>query len=153
MQFCYYLPLTRSMAFHMHKIDFPSPKNVLCEVGLKFLAYMWLGWRFWIFTILLLNLPLSLEKNVALYLFKLEFHLPKNALNQVSSSSIENVENVKSWHSWYVIVHVLYVHILLQYCQLEIIHKWILVNTFIIVKFQTKKHNKQQMLSGIYFHL
>ena len=41
-----------------------------------------------------LNLPSSLLKNVTLYLIKLEFLLPKTALNQVSSSSVENVENV-----------------------------------------------------------
>jgi hypothetical protein len=82
--FCYYLPLEKSYPLDLNKLESPSPKDDLCQVWLKLAKWFWRR-RF-------LNDPtpflhfcdyLPFEEDLALYLNKLEFPLPKNNLYQV----------------------------------------------------------------------
>jgi hypothetical protein len=81
--FLYYLPLERGYPLLLSKIKFPLPKDNLCQVWLKLAQWFWK--RF-------LNDPspflhfcdyLPFEKDLALYLNKLDFPLPKDNLYQV----------------------------------------------------------------------
>ena len=36
-----YLPLEKSEALHLKKLDFPSPKDALCQVSLKLAKWFW----------------------------------------------------------------------------------------------------------------
>ena len=47
--FCNYLPLEKVRAFHQNKIEFPSPKDALCQVWQK------LAWWFWRIFFLILS--------------------------------------------------------------------------------------------------
>jgi hypothetical protein len=80
--FCYYLPLERGNPLHLHKLKSPPPKDDLCQVWLKLAQWFWRR-RF------LKNDPipflhfydyLPLEEDLALYLNKLEFPLPKDTV-------------------------------------------------------------------------
>jgi hypothetical protein len=82
--FCYYLPLERGNALYLNKLEFFLPKNYLCQVWSKLAQWFWRR-RF-------LNDPtpflhfcdyLPLEEELALYLNKLEFPLPKDNVYQV----------------------------------------------------------------------
>jgi hypothetical protein len=81
--FCYYLPLEKSYALPLNNFESLSPKNDLCQVWLRLAQWFWR--RF-------LNDPtpflhfcnfLPFEEDLALYLNKLEFPLPKDNLFQV----------------------------------------------------------------------
>jgi hypothetical protein len=39
--FCYYLPLVRGNFFHLNKLEFPPPKNDLCQVWLEMALWFW----------------------------------------------------------------------------------------------------------------
>ena len=39
--FRYYLPLEKSGALHLNKLDSPSPKDALCQVWLKLAQWFW----------------------------------------------------------------------------------------------------------------
>ena len=43
--FRYYLPLEKSVAFHLNIIEFPSPKHVSCQVWLKLIQWFWRRWK------------------------------------------------------------------------------------------------------------
>ena len=38
---CNYLPLENSMALYLNKLEFPSPKDALCQVRLKLVMWFW----------------------------------------------------------------------------------------------------------------
>ena len=40
LQFCYYLPLKEEVALHLNKLEFPLPKEALCEVSLKLAQWL-----------------------------------------------------------------------------------------------------------------
>ena len=75
-----YLPLEKGVILHLNKLEFPSPKDALCQVWLK-LVKRFYSWRF-------LNFPF--DKGVALYVNKLEFPSPKKCfvLNFVEIGSL-----------------------------------------------------------------
>ena len=63
-------PLEKGVILHLNKLEFPSPKDALCQVWLK-LVKRFYSWRF-------LNFPF--HKGVALYVNKLEFPSPQKML-------------------------------------------------------------------------
>ena len=71
------------MALHLNKVEFPSPKDALCQVWLT-LAHWFLRRRFSNFVNLfsLFRFYLPLEKDEALHLNKVEFPSPKDTLCQ-----------------------------------------------------------------------
>jgi hypothetical protein len=82
--FRYYLPLKKGYSLSLHKLEFPLPKDNLCQVWLKLAQWFWREF--------FLNNPtlflhfcdyLPFEEELILYLNKLEFPLPKNNLYQV----------------------------------------------------------------------
>jgi hypothetical protein len=77
--FCYYLPLERGNPLHLNKLEFPAPKDDLCQVWLKLAQWLWRR-RFLNDPITFLHFCdyLPLEEDLALYVNKLEFPLPKN---------------------------------------------------------------------------
>ena len=82
--FCYYLPFGKAMALHLNKIKFPLLKDAFCRVWLKLVLWFWRR-RFLMFVNVfsLFCYFLSLEKEVALHLNKLESISYKDALCQV----------------------------------------------------------------------
>ena len=77
--FCYYFPLEKGRGLHLNKLEFPSPKDDLCQVWLALVR------RFWrrkflnfihIFSLFCNYHPL--EKGVVLHLNKLESSSPKD---------------------------------------------------------------------------
>ena len=79
-----YLPLGKGGALHLNKPKSPSPKDALCQVGLKLAKWFWRR-RFLNFVNVfsLFGNYLSLEKGGALYLNNLESPSPEDALFQV----------------------------------------------------------------------
>ena len=80
-----YIPLEIEGAFHLNKLEFPSPKDDLCQVWLKLAQWFWRR-RFlkFINVFSLFRNYLPLEKSKArLHLKKLESPSPKNAVCQV----------------------------------------------------------------------
>ena len=79
-----YLPLQKSGALYLNKIESPSSKDALCQVWLKLARWFWRR-RFlnFINVFSLFRNYLPLEKGGALHLNKLEFPSPKDALGQV----------------------------------------------------------------------
>ena len=79
-----YLPLEKSGALHLNKIESTSAKNALCQVWLKLAQWFWRR-RFYNFVIVfsLFRNYLPFEKDMALHLNKLESPSPKDALCQV----------------------------------------------------------------------
>ena len=76
--FHYYLALEKGMALHLNKIEFPSHKNTLCQVWQKLVQSSGSGEEDFlkfvnVFQLFCYYLPL--EKDVTLYLNKLEFFL------------------------------------------------------------------------------
>ena len=73
-----YLPLEKSEAFHLNKLESPSPKDVMCPVWLKFATWFWrttfLNSSMYI---LLFRNYLPLEKGGILHLKKLESLYPR----------------------------------------------------------------------------
>ena len=43
--FCNYLPLEKGVALHLNNLEFPSPKDALCQVWLKFAQLFWRRWK------------------------------------------------------------------------------------------------------------
>ena len=39
-----YLPLEKGGALHLYKLESPTPKNALCQVGLKLVQWFWRRW-------------------------------------------------------------------------------------------------------------
>ena len=37
----YYIPLEKGVALHLNNLDFPSPKDALCQVWLKLAQMFW----------------------------------------------------------------------------------------------------------------
>ena len=76
-----YLPLKKGGALHLNKLESPSPKDALRQVGLKLAQWFWRR-RFLNFVNVfsLIRNYLPLEKGGALHLNKLESPLPKAAL-------------------------------------------------------------------------
>ena len=79
-----YLPLEKGGALHLKKIEFPSPKDALCQIWLKLDQWFWRR-RFFNFVNVfsLFRNYLPLEKGRALHLNKLKSSSPKDALCQV----------------------------------------------------------------------
>ena len=79
-----YLPLEKGVALHLNKLEYPSPKDALCQVWLK-LALWFLRRRFFnfvnVFSLFRNYLPLG--KGMVLHLNKLESSPLKDALCQV----------------------------------------------------------------------
>ena len=80
----YDLPLEKGVVLHLNELEFPSHKDVLCQVWLKLVQWFWRR-RFFNFVNVfsLLRNYLPFEKGGALHLNKLESPLPKDALCQV----------------------------------------------------------------------
>ena len=72
------------MDLHLNKLQFPSPKDALCQVWLKLAKWFWRR-RFLNFVNVfsLFGNYLSLEKGGVLYLNNLESPSPEDALFQV----------------------------------------------------------------------
>ena len=82
--FRYYLPLEKSRALHLNKLESPSPKDALCKVWLKLAQWFWRRRFFNFFNVFSLFCNyLPLEKGMALHLNKLESPLSKDALCHV----------------------------------------------------------------------
>ena len=79
-----YLPLEKSRALYLNKLESPSPKDALCQVWLKVAQWFWRR-KFLNFVnaFSLFRNYLHLEKGGALHLNKLVSPLPKDALCQV----------------------------------------------------------------------
>ena len=79
-----YLPLKNGGALHLNKIESPSPKDALCQVGIILAQWFWRR-RTLNFVILfsLIRNYLSLEKGGVFHLNKLKSPSPKDALCQV----------------------------------------------------------------------
>ena len=79
-----YLLLEKGGALHLNKLEFPSPKDALCQVWLKLAQWFWRK-RFFNFVNVfsLFRNYLPLEKGGALHLNKLESPPPKDVLCQV----------------------------------------------------------------------
>ena len=65
-----YLPLEKCVAFHLNKLESPSPKDALCQVWLKLVHLEKKILKF--INVISLFCYLPLEKGVPLYLNKLE---------------------------------------------------------------------------------
>ena len=78
-----YFPLEKGVAFHLNKLEFPSPNNALCQVWLKNVAHFSReeDLKFCQFSLICNYLPF--EKGVVLQLNKIESPSPKDALCQV----------------------------------------------------------------------
>ena len=74
----------KSIVLHSNKLEFPSPKDALCQVWLKLAQWFWRG-RFLNFINVFSLFPnkLPMGKGRALHLNKLEFPSPKDALCHV----------------------------------------------------------------------
>ena len=75
-----YLPLEISRALHSNKLEFPSPKNAMCQVRLKLAQWFWKSRFFNFFIVLSLfcnYLPLEIGR--ALHSNKFESPSPKDA--------------------------------------------------------------------------
>jgi hypothetical protein len=81
--FCCYLPLEKGYRIPFNKLESPSSKDDLCKVWSKLVQWFWR--RFLNDPIRFLHFCdyLPFEEDVALYLNKLEFFLPKDILYQV----------------------------------------------------------------------
>ena len=79
-----YLPLEKGVTLLLNKVEFPSPKDALCQVWLKLAQWFWRR-RFLKVVNLFLKFPnyLPFGKGVALHLNKLEFSWPRDTLCQV----------------------------------------------------------------------
>ena len=79
-----YLPLEKGGALHFQKLEFPLPKDALCQVWLKLAQWFWRRrfLNFIIYFSLFRNYHPP-EKGTALHLNKLESPSPKDALCQV----------------------------------------------------------------------
>ena len=71
---CNYLPLEKGGALHLNKIEFQSPKDVLCQVWLKLAQWFWRR-RFLNIVNIAMSNYLPLEMGVALHLKKTWFFL------------------------------------------------------------------------------
>ena len=43
--FHYYLPLEKAMVLYLNKLEFPPPKDALCQVWLKLAQWFWRRWK------------------------------------------------------------------------------------------------------------
>ena len=79
-----YLPLEKSRALHLNKLESPSPEDALCQVWLILARWYWRR-RFLKVVNLFLLFPnyLPFGKGVAIHLNNLESPSPKDALSQV----------------------------------------------------------------------
>ena len=67
-----YLPLARSVALHLNKPEFPSSKDALCQLWLKFAQWFWRRFLNFVNVFLLFCNYTPLEKGMALHLNKIE---------------------------------------------------------------------------------
>ena len=74
-------PLEKGMALYLNQLEFPSPKDALCQVWLKLAQWFWKG-RFLNFINVFspFRYYFPSEKGMALHLYKLESPSPKDAL-------------------------------------------------------------------------
>ena len=88
-----YLPLEKGGALHLNKLESPSPKDALCQVGLKLAQWFWRR-RFLNFVNVFSLFPnyLPLEKGGALHLNKLESPSPKDALCQIYTLDVRKLK-------------------------------------------------------------
>ena len=82
MQFCYYLSLEKGGVLHLNKLEFPSPKNALCQVWLKLAQWLWRRSLNFVNIFSLFHNYLPLKMGVALHLNKLESPSSEDALCQ-----------------------------------------------------------------------
>jgi hypothetical protein len=88
--FCNYLSFEEDLALYFNNLEFPLPKDDLCQVWLKFACWFWRRRFFKIFSVFLLfcyYLPFGM--GVTLHLNNLESPLPKDDLCQVWSKLAE----------------------------------------------------------------
>ena len=64
------LSLAKGVALHLNKLEFPSPKDALCQLWLKFAKWFWRRFLNFVNVFLLFRNSLPLEKGVALHLRK-----------------------------------------------------------------------------------
>jgi hypothetical protein len=81
--FCYYLPLERGYPLSSNKLKSPLPKDDLCQVWLKLAKWFWRRFLNDATRFLHFCDYFPFEKDLALYLNKLEFPSPKDNLYQV----------------------------------------------------------------------
>ena len=90
-------PLKQGGSLHLYKLEFPSPKDVLCQVWLKLAHCSWRRRYFnFVNVFLLFCYYLPLEKGGALHLNKLELPLPKDALCQVWFKKIKMLKGLQT---------------------------------------------------------
>ena len=85
--FRYYLSLEKGGALHLDKFEFPSSKDALCQVWLK-----WFSRRRFLNVVNIFSqfsYYLSFEKGMALHLNKLKSPTPKDALCPVMLKSVQ----------------------------------------------------------------
>ena len=78
-----YLPLEKGVALHLNKLEFPSPKDALCQIWLKLAQRFWRRFLNFVNVFSLFHNYLPLKEGGALHLIKLKFPSPKDALCQV----------------------------------------------------------------------
>ena len=82
--FRYNLPLKMGVVLHLNKVESPTPKDALCQDGLKIDQWIWRRRFFecqqFIFTTSIIS---PSKKGVAPHLYKLEFPLPNDVLYQI----------------------------------------------------------------------
>ena len=79
--FCDYHPFEESLAFHLNKLEFSSPKNNLNQVWLILAHWFWTKWSLKMFIVFsLFRYYLPLEKGYHFPLNKLESPSPKDDL-------------------------------------------------------------------------
>ena len=78
-----YLPLVKDGVLHLNKLEFPSPKDALCQVWFKLTQWFWRRFLNFVNVFSQFHYYLPLKKGGALHLNKLESSSPKDALCQV----------------------------------------------------------------------
>ena len=99
--FLNYLPLEKGGALHLNKVEYPSPKDAMCQIWLKLAQWFWRRRFFYFINVFsLFRNYRNFEKGGDLHLNKLESPSSKDVVCQFGwnwpSGSREEDENVKS---------------------------------------------------------
>ena len=87
--FCIDLPLEKGEDLYLDKLEFPLPKDALCQVWLKLAQWFWRRFINFVNVFSLVRNYLDLEKGETLHLNKFEFPSPENALCQVGLKLVQ----------------------------------------------------------------
>ena len=92
--FCNNLPLEKGMALHLNKLEFPLPKNALCQVWLKLAEWFWRRrWKSEKFTTAMMTTTTTTDKLRSEKLTKnTNIKLIKNPYLALRSNGHQNLE-------------------------------------------------------------